>query len=188
MNDIVIDEERISKTAAAKLFDSGALGRIEHNYKGLCYIHKALFGEIYEWAGEKRTIDICKGGMRFTKAEFLDNGIAFADIMPTETFEDIIDKFIEFYIVHPFKHGNDRALRIWLNVVLGAKFGKVVNYSAIPKPVFTSAMQESPRDDRKLLAALKGALTTDLGRSMYLRGIDASFAYEGYTEFSASSL
>ncbi len=181
-------EERMGKTAAVKLYDSGALGKIEQNYKGLCYIHKALFGELYPSAGEKRTIDVCKGNMRFTKAEFLDNGIMFADIMPMETFDDILDKFIEFHIVHPFKFGNDRTIRIWLNVILGAKFGKVVDYSAIKKDVFLDAMKECPTDDRKLHAVLSGALTSDLGREMYLRGIDASFAFEGYTEYTAFRL
>ncbi len=181
-------EERIGKAGAVKLFDSGALGKIEQNYNGLCQIHKALFGGLYKTAGEKRDVNVCKGNMRFTKVEFLDNGIMFADIMPMGTFDEIMDKFIEFHIVHPFKHGNDRTMRIWLNVILGAKFGKVVDYSAIKKDVFLEAMQECPTDDRKLHTVIRGALTTDLGRDMYLRGIDASFAFEGYTEYSAFKL
>lgn len=182
-------EERITKLRARELFDKGLLNKYEvGTFNGLAKIHTYLFQDISEQAGAKRTVDVYKGNMRFTPVSALETELGFADIMPFDTFDDIVDKFIEMNIAHPFRTGNGITLRIWLNEMLRYKLGVVVNFAAINKDDFSSALEASSTDDEKLYKLLKGALTRDEGRDMYLRGIDASFAYEGFSEFSVAKL
>ncbi len=182
-------EEKITKLRARELFDKGLLDEYETGtFKGLSAIHTYLFNDIYDFAGKVRTVDVFKGIMRFTPIAALETGIEFADIMPFDTFDDIVDKYIEMNIAHPFRIGNGRTLRIWLNAMLREKTGEIINFAAIGKDDFLTALVMSPTDDEKLYKLLKGALTRDLGRDMYLRGIDASFAYEGFDEFSVIDL
>lgn len=182
-------EERITKLRARELFDKGLLKDFETGtFNGLAQIHTYLFQDISEQAGAKRTVDVYKGKMRFTPVNALETELGFADIMPFDTFDDIVDKFIEMNIAHPFRTGNGITLRIWLNEMLRVKLGAVVNFAAIDKDDFKSALEASSTDDEKLYRLLKGALTRDVGRETYLRGIDASFNYEGFSEFSVFRL
>lgn len=182
-------EERIIKLKARELFDKGFVGTNDiAAFDGLSFIHKYLFGDIYETAGQKRTVDIFRGGTRFTLVSALDTEIGFVNIMPSETFDDIVDKYIEMHIAHPFRSGNGIALRIWLNVMLGKKFGSVVDWSRIGTEAFRSAMEMCGVDDAKLYDVLGGALVKDCGRATYMRGIDASLAYEGFTAYRTEEL
>lgn len=182
-------EEKVIKIRAKELFDKGLLKEYEvGTFKGLASIHEYLYGGISDQAGKKRTVDIVKGNMRFTPVNALDTGIEFADIMPFDTFDEIIDKFVEMNIVHPFRTGNSIALRIWLNEMMREKTGEVVDFSAIEKEEFTAALEKSHTDDEKLYKLLKSALKSDLGRDMYLKGIDASFAFEGFCDYSVFKL
>ncbi|MCH5159041.1 MAG: Fic family protein [Clostridiales bacterium] len=182
-------EEKVIKIRAKELFDKGLLKEYEvGTFKGLASIHEYLYGGISDQAGKKRTVDIVKGNMRFTPVNALDTGIEFADIMPFDTFDEIIDKFVEMNIVHPFRTGNSIALRIWLNEMMREKTGEVVDFSAIEKEEFTAALEKSHTDDEKLYKLLKSALKSDIGRDMYLKGIDASFAFEGFCDYSVFKL
>lgn len=182
-------EEKVTKRRAKELFDRGLLKEYEvGTFKGLASIHEYLYKDITDQAGKKRTVDIVKGNMRFTPVNALDTGLEFADIMPFDTFDEIVDKYIEMNIAHPFRTGNSVALRIWLNEMLREKTGEVVDFSVIEKDEFIAALEKSPTDDEKLYKLLKGALKSDLGREMYLKGVDASFAFEGFSEFSVFKL
>ena len=183
------NEERVTKLRAKELFDKGLLKDMEvGTFKGLAAIHEYMYGGISEQAGKMRTVDIVKGNMRFTPVNTLETGVEFADIMPFDSFDDIVDKYIEMNIAHPFRTGNSVVLRIWLNEMLRATLGEIVDFSVIKKDEFSAALELSPTDDEKLYELLKGALTSDLGRDMYLKGIDASFAYEGFTDYSVFKL
>lgn len=182
-------EERVTKLRAKELYDKGLLKEYEvGTFNGLAAIHAYLYKDLTEQAGQKRTVDIVKGNMRFTPVNTLDTGLEFADIMPFDDFDDIVDKYIEMNIVHPFRVGNSIALRIWLNEMMREKLGKVVNFAVIGKAEFLSALELSPTYDMKLNKLLKGALTSDLGREVYLKGIDASFNFEGFSECSVFDL
>ncbi len=182
-------EERIAKKRAVELFDKGLLSSYEiGTFNGLKSIHKYLFGDLYETAGQMRTVDVYKGKARFTPVDALRTGLGFADIMPADTFDDIMDKYIEMNIAHPFRKGNCRAMCIWLNAMLGKKLGKVVDWTKVDRKGFTAAMEVSGVDDRALYDMLGSALTLDLGRDMYVRGVDAIFAFDGYGSYRAAEL
>lgn len=182
-------EERIAKKRAIELFDGGLLARLEvGTFKALKTIHTQLYGDVYPSAGQKRTVDICKGRARFTPVAALDTGLGFADIMPAETFDDIMNKYIEMNIAHPFRTGNTPALCIWVNAMLGKKVGLVVDWSRVDKHAFLNAMEVCGVDDGALYNVIKPALTRDLGRAMYVRGLDAMFAFVGYKTYRASEL
>ncbi|MCH5351113.1 MAG: Fic family protein [Clostridiales bacterium] len=182
-------EEKTLKLRAKELFDKGLLKEYEvGTFKGLASIHEYLYKDITDQAGKKRTVDIVKGNMRFTPVNALDTGVEFADIMPFDTFDEIVDKYIEMNIAHPFRTGNSIALRIWLNEMLREKIGEVVDFSTIEKEKFTVALEKSHTDDEKLYKLLKDALKADLGRDMYLKGIDASFSFEGFSDYSVFKL
>jgi len=182
-------EERISKKKAKELFDSGRLAKMPvGTYGGLREIHIALFGDIYDFAGELRTVNIYKGDMMFALAESLENAIKFVDIMPHGTFEEIMDKFIQMNNAHPFRKGNGRAMRIWLDVMFAEAFGKLVDWRAVNKDAYNLAMERCSLDKRGILAIISGALTDKVGRSMFLNGIDASFALEGLCAYKTEEL
>lgn len=185
----LVIEERAIKLRARELFDRGFAGATDvAGFGGLSFIHKFLFGDIYESAGQKRTVDIYRGGTRFTPVSALDTELGFINIMPSETFDDIVDKYIEMHIAHPFRSGNGIALRIWLNLMLAKKFGSVVDWSRIGKDEFAAAMELCGVDDAKLYDVLGAAFVKDCGRAAYMRGIDASLAYEGFTAFKTEEL
>lgn len=182
-------EERIAKKCAVDLFDKGTLGKLEvGTFKGLKDIHCAVYGDIYPNAGEKRTVEVYKGKARFTSLAGLDTGLNFASIMPDETLEDIIDKYIEMNIVHPFRTGNIPALCIWLNVMLSKKLGVVVDWSKVDERAFNDAMEVCGVDDTALHDVLKNSFSKNLGRDMYVRGVDAIFAFAGFNAYKAADL
>lgn len=182
-------EERIEKKRAKELFDSGRLAKMPvGTYAGLKEIHIALFGDVYDFAGELRTVNIGKGSMRFAPAESLDSAIKFVDIMPHGSFDEIMDKFIQMNSVHPFRKGNGRAMRIWLDVMFAEAFGKLVDWRTVNKDAYNIAMEHCSLDKRGIVAIISGSLTDKVGRSMFLNGIDASFALEGLCSYRTKDL
>lgn len=182
-------EERISKKRAKELFDSGRLAKMPvGTYEGLREIHIALFGDIYDFAGEKRTVNIFKGDMRFAPAETLDSATKFIDIMPHSGFDEIMDKFVQMNSVHPFRKGNGRAMRIWLDVMFAEAFGKLVDWRKVDREAYNYAMEHCSLDKRDIVNIISGAITDKVGRSMFLSGIDASFALEGMCSYKTEDL
>ncbi len=182
-------EERYAKIRARELYDRGILnGQEIGTFAGLRAIHKFMYGDVYNMAGEVRTVDVVKGNTRFSPANILDTSLGFVDIMPQATYDDVVDKYIEMNVAHPFMFGNGCAIRIWLNQMMKAATGKVVDYSKIDHDEFEKAMERCAVDDEMLYNLLSSALTEDVGRTVYLRGIDASFAFEGYSKYRAESV
>ena len=175
-------EERIGKLKARELFDSGLINDVEvGTFAGLAAVHKHLFGEIYDFAGELRTVNISKGNFRFASAMYLRAAIDGIDKMPMTTFDEIVEKYVEMNIAHPFREGNGRATRIWLDMMLKRALGAAVDWSSVDKSDYLAAMERSPVKDLELKTLLKSALTHDVSnREIYMKGIDASYAYEGY--------
>ena len=184
------EEERISKKKAVELFESGALDKLESGkFTSLQAIHKALFEDIYDFAGELRTVNLAKGNFRFAPLMYLEAALANIDKMPQSTFDEIIEKYVEMNIAHPFREGNGRSTRIWLNHILKNEIGKVVDWSKVDKEDYLLAMERSPIKDVEIKVLLKAALTDEINsREVYLSGIDQSFYYEGYTTFNAEDL
>ncbi len=181
-------EERLSKKRAKELFDSGDLFKLNGSVAGLKAIHRALFMDVYDFAGEIRKVDIAKGSTRFTPVFVLPTSLEFIDIMPQDSFEDVVDKYIETNIAHPFRAGNGRSLRIWLNLMLQKTVGKVVDFSKIDKTAYRAAMKVCSVDDEALYKQLESALTSDCGRDTYLRSLDASYLFEGFGLYKAAEL
>ena len=183
-------EERISKTAAKNLYDSGAIDKIKiGTFAGLGQIHKALFKDIYNFAGKIRNVNIAKGNFRFAPLMYLAQSLKALDKMPHGTFDEIIAKYIEMNIAHPFREGNGRATRIWLDLILKKELNKVVDWNKIDKDEYLSAMQRSPVKDVEIKQLIKSALTKKINdREIFMKGIDASYHYEGYAEFKAADL
>ena len=182
-------EERQAKLQALNLFLSRTLDEIEvGTFKGLAEIHRHIFAGVYENPGEIRTVDVYKGKMRFASVLYLGTALKFVDIMPADTLEDIIKKYVEMNIAHPFREGNGIAMRIWLDGMLKAKFGMVVDYSFIPRDTYIAAMEDSTVDPSKLLNLIKRAMTKDFSLNSYMRSLDAGFAYEGYSKYKSSDL
>jgi cell filamentation protein len=183
-------EERISKTAAKKLYDSGAIEKIKvGTFAGLKQIHKALFKDIYDFAGKIRDVNISKGNFRFAPLMYLVQSLKAVDKMPQKTFDEIIAKYVEMNIAHPFREGNGRATRIWLDLILKKELKKIVDWDKIGKEDYLSAMQRSPIKDTEIKALLKSALTGKItNREIFMKGIDTSYYYEGYDEFKAQDL
>lgn len=180
-------DERISKQGAVMLFDSGRLNNISvGTFEGLREIHTALFGEIYPSAGEIRTVNVYRGGMRFTPVDAIDNAVRFIDILPHGEFGEIVDKFIQMNTVHPFRCGNGRAMRLWLDVMFADALGAIVDWRRVDKAAYKSAVEKSAIDKRELFAILNASLTERIDRDTYLRGIDASFALEGLCAYTVS--
>ena len=184
------EEERISKKKAVELFESGSLDKLAPGrFASLQAIHKALFEDIYDFAGELRTVNLAKGNFRFAPLMYLEAALANIDKMPQSTFDEIIEKYVEMNIAHPFREGNGRSTRLWLDQMLKAGIGQVVDWSRVDKEDYLLAMERSPIKDVEIKVLLKAALTDDVNsREVYMKGIDHSYYYEGYTTFKAEEL
>jgi cell filamentation protein len=183
-------EEKISKKKALELFESGELNKLEAGkFSSLKAIHKALFDDIYNFAGELRTVNISKGNLRFAPIMYLEAALENIDKMPQTTFDEIIEKYVEMNIAHPFREGNGRSTRIWLDCILKKELGKVVDWSQVDKEDYLLAMERSPIKDIEIKHILKNALTEKINdREVYMKGIDHSYYYEGYTTFKTEDL
>ena len=183
-------EERISKKKAAELFENGLLDSLEPGKTAsLKAIHKYLFDEIYDFAGELRTVNIAKGNFRFAPLMYLEAALANIDKMTQSTFDEIVEKYVEMNIAHPFREGNGRSTRIWLDCIFKKEIGKVVDWSKVDKEDYLLAMERSPIKDIEIKHILKAALTDDIhSREVYMKGIDHSYYYEGYTTFKTEEL
>ena len=184
------EEERISKRKAVELFESGALDKLAPGrFASLQAIHKTLFEDIYDFAGELRTVNLAKGNFRFAPLMYLEAALANIGKMPQSTFDEIIGKYVEMNIAHPFREGNGRSTRIWLDHILKTEIGKVMDWSKVDKEDYLLAMERSPIKDVEIKVLLKAALSDEINsREVYLSGIDQSYYYEGYTTFEAEDL
>ena len=183
-------EERITKVKAIKLFETGKLNSFEvGTFKGLAQIHEYLFEDIYDFAGKIRTENISKSNFRFASAMYLEEALKQIDKMPQSNFDEIIEKYIEMNIAHPFREGNGRSTRIWLDMILKKELNKVIDWSKVNKEDYLLAMERSPIKNIEIKFLLKNALTDKINdRDVYMKGIDASYNYEGYSLFSIESL
>lgn len=188
--DLAREEERISKKKAVELFENGTLDKLEPGtFSSLQAIHKHLFNEIYDFSGKIRTVNIAKGNFRFAPVMYLEASLENIDKMPHSTFDEIIEKYVEMNIAHPFREGNGRSTRIWLDLMFKVELQKVVDWSRVDKEDYLLAMERSPIKDIELKHLLKNALTDDINsREIYMKGIDHSYYYEGYTSFKAEEL
>ena len=183
-------EEKITKLKAKKLFETGKLNFIEvGTFKGLSEIHKYLFEDIYDFAGKIRTENISKSNFRFASAMYLKEALNKIDKMPQSNFEEIIEKYIEMNIAHPFREGNGRSTRIWLDMILKEEIGKVIDWSKVNKEDYLLAMERSPIKDTEIKILLGNALTNMINdRKIYMKGIDASYNYEGYCLYNTEDI
>lgn len=183
-------EEKMSKRKALELFETGLLDTFEAGtFEGLAKIHKYLFGEIYDFAGKMRTVNLAKGSFRFVSVMYLEAALANISKMPQSTFDEIVEKYVEMNVAHPFREGNGRSMRIWLDVILKKELKKVVDWSMMDKEDYLLAMERSPIKDVELKILLKAALTDQMNdREVYMKGIDASYHYEGYCVFKMEEL
>jgi len=183
-------KEKISKKKALQLFERGILDSLEAGkFSSLAQIHKYLFEDIYTFAGEIRTVNIAKGHFRFAPVMYLKQSLEHIDQMPQSTYEEIIEKYVEMNIAHPFREGNGRSTRIWLDLILKKEIGKVVDWSNVDKEDYLLAMERSPIKNVEIRELLKQALTTEINnREVYMKGIDASYSYEGYFVYKINDL
>jgi cell filamentation protein len=188
--ELATQEERLSKKRALELFESGMLDKLEPGtFKTLQAIHKQLFMDIYDFAGKVRSVNIAKGGFRFVPAMYLLDALKQIERMPQSTFNEIIEKYVEMNVAHPFREGNGRSTRIWLDLILKKELQLVVDWSKVNKEDYLSAMERSPIKDLEIKFLLKNALTEHINDSeVYMKGIDASYMYEGYEEFKTKDL
>ena len=188
--DLAREEERISKTKAIKMFEQGFLDELEAGkFETLSKIHKHLFEDIYLFAGEIRTENIAKGNFRFAPVMYLKASLEHIDSMPQSNFDEIIEKYVEMNVAHPFREGNGRSTRIWLDLILKKEIGKVIDWSKVDKEDYLLAMERSPVKTVEIKELLKNALTSDINnREVYINGIDASYHYEGYNIFKSQDL
>ncbi len=188
--DLAREEERISKKKAVELFEKGILDNLPvGKFSTLQTIHKYLFKDIYNFAGELRTVNIAKGNFRFAPLMYLQAALENIDKMPQSNFDEIVEKYVEMNIAHPFREGNGRSTRIWLDHILKNKIGKVVDWSKVDKEDYLLAMERSPIKDVEIKVLLKGTLTDEINsREVYMKVIDNSYYYEGYTTFKTEEL
>lgn len=188
--ELATQEERLSKKRALELFESGMLHKLEAGtFKTLQTIHKQLFMDIYDFAGKVRSVNIAKGGFRFVPAMYLLDALIQIERMPQSTFDEIIEKYVEMNVAHPFREGNGRNTRIWLDLILKKELQLVIDWSKVNKEDYLSAMERSPIKDLEIKFLLKNALTEHINdREVYMKGIDASYMYEGYEEFKTKDL
>ena len=188
--DLAREEERISKKKAIELFENGIIDKLEAGtFSALRAIHKYLFDEIYEFAGEIRNVNISKGNFRFAPLMYLEVALHNIDKMPQSTFDEIVEKYVEMNIAHPFREGNGRSARIWLDLIFKTELQKVVDWSKVDKEDYLLAMERSPIKDIEIKHILKAALIDDINsREVYMKGIDHSYYYEGYTTFKTEEL
>lgn len=184
------EEERITKKKVVALFESGRLEQLEAGtFDSLKEIHKVLFEDIYEFAGQLRTVNLAKGNFRFAPVLYLQSAIEQIETMPQSNFNEIIEKYVEMNIAHPFREGNGRSMRIWLDCILKKQIGKVVDWSKVEKEDYLLAMERSPVRDIEIKYLLQNALTDEVhSREIFMKGIDYSYYYEGYTLFQADEL
>ena len=184
------EEERISKRKAVELFESSSLDKLAPGrFASLQAIHKALFEDIYDFAGELRTVNLAKGNFRFAPLMYLEAALANIDKMPQSTYDEIIEKYVEMNVAHPFREGNGRSTRIWLDCILKKELHQVIDWSRVDKSDYLLAMERSPVKDVEIKALLRAALTDRItDRLVYMKGIDASYHYEGYHVFRTEDL
>jgi len=184
------EEEKLSKKKAALLFESGLLDSVPSGtFAALKAIHKYLFEDIYDFAGKLRSVNLAKGSFRFAPLMYLEAALANIDRMPQSTFDEIIEKYVEMNIAHPFREGNGRSTRIWLDLIFKTELHKVVDWSRVDKEDYLLAIERSPIKDIEIKHLLKNALTDDVdSREVYMKGIDHSYYYEGYTTFKTEDL
>lgn len=178
-------EERLTKKRALELYDKKILDQYEvGTFAGLQQIHGYLFQDVYEFAGKMRTVNIAKGNFRFAPVLYLDEALKSIDKMPQDTFEAIVEKYVEMNVAHPFREGNGRSTRIWLDNILRREIGRVIDWSMVDKEDYLLAMERSPVRDKEIKSLLKEALTDKIDdRQVYMKGIDASYRYEGYSTY-----
>lgn len=183
-------EEKISKQKAKQLFESGEIDRIEvGTFNGLAQIHAYLFGDIYDFAGQLRDVNIAKGNFRFAPLMYLETSLTHISDMPQSSFNQIIEKYVEMNIAHPFREGNGRATRIWLDLILKKEIKRVIDWNAVDKSDYLSAMERSVVKDVEIKHLLQPALTDQIDdRAVFMKGIDISYYYEGYSEFNIEDL
>jgi cell filamentation protein len=188
--DLAKAEEQISKQKAKRLFDSDDISKVEiGTYAGLAFIHAYLFEDIYDVAGKIREVNIAKGNFRFAPLMYLQQSLAHIDSMPQSNFDEIIEKYVEMNIAHPFREGNGRATRIWLDLILKAEIKQVIDWNLVDKDDYLSAMERSVVKDIEIKVLLKQALTDQIhDRALFMKGIDVSYYYEGYSEFKTEEL
>ena len=184
------EEERISKKKAVEMYDSGMLDKLDvGKFSALREIHKNLFDEIYDFAGEIREVNIAKGNFRFAPLMYLEAAIENIDKMPQSSFDEIVEKYVEMNIAHPFREGNGRSTRIWLDCIFKKELGKVVDWSLVDKEDYLLAMERSPIRDIEIKHILKNALTDKINdREVFMKGIDHSYYYEDYTTYKTEEL
>jgi len=188
--DLAKAEEKISKQKAKHLFDSGVIANVNvGTFEGLSVIHACLFGDICHFAGKIREVNIAKGNFRFVPLMYLEPSLKHIDAMPQSCFDEIIEKYVEMNIAHPFREGNGRATRIWLDLILKIEIRQVVDWNRVDKEEYLSAMQRSVVKDIEIKHVLKQALTNKIhDRALFMKGIDVSYFYEGYSEFKTEEL
>ena len=188
--DLAREEERISKKKAVELFEGGLPDRLEAGtFASLQAIHKYLFEDIYPFAGKLRTVNLAKGSFRFAPLMYLTAALENIDRMPQTTYDEIIEKYVEMNIAHPFREGNGRSTRLWLDQMLKSELGQVVDWSRVDKEDYLLAMERSPIKDIEIKVLLKAALTSEISnREIFMKGIDHSYYYEGYTTFKTADL
>lgn len=184
------EEELLTKRRALELYDDELLGTFEiGTFDGLAQIHGYLFQDVYDFAGKMRTVNIAKGGFRFASSIYLPEALKAIGKMPQSTFDEIVEKYVEMNVAHPFREGSGRAMRIWLDAMLRKELGVVVDWSLIDKEDYLLAMERSPVRDTEIKTVLKEALTDKIDdRQVYMKGIDASYNYEGYSTYSMEEL
>ncbi len=184
------EEEKISKAKAKELFESGILDSLHPGtYVTLARIHEFLFDEIYDFAGEMRTVNIAKGNFRFAPLMYLRVSLENIDKMPQSSYDEIIEKYVEMNIAHPFREGNGRSMRIWLDLILKKELHQVIDWSKVDKEDYLLAMERSPIRDIEIKHVLKQALTDEINsREIYMKGIDTSYYYEGYVTYKTEEL
>lgn len=184
------EEERITKIKALELFDTNKINEIEvGTFKGLSQIHKFLFDDVYYFAGKLRNENIAKGNFRFVPCIYLTAALSKIDEMPQNTFDEIVDKYVEMNVAHPFREGNGRSTRIWLDLILKKELNQVIDWSKIDKEEYLLAMERSPIKDTEIKLLLQNALTDQINnRQVFIKGIDASYKYEGYSTYKTEEL
>lgn len=189
-SELARQEEKISKKKALELFEKNILDSYEAGtFETLSKIHKYLFDEIYYFAGEIRNVNIAKGNFRFAPVMYLEQSLKYIDKMPQSTYEEIIKKYVEMNVAHPFREGNGRAMRIWLDLILKKEINAVVDWNKVDKNEYLLAMERSPVKDVEIRELLKEALTNEINdREIYIKGIDASYSYEGYFAYKLNEL
>lgn len=184
------EEEKISKIKAIELYENNIVEEFEvGKFSGLVKIHKFLFDEIYDFAGKVRTVNIAKGNFRFAPVMYLEAALKHIDDMPQSTYDEIIEKYVEMNVAHPFREGNGRSTRIWLDLILKKELKLVVDWNKVDKEDYLLAMERSPVKDVEIKVLLKSALTDQIdNREIYMKGIDVSYYYEGYNTFKSEEL